>query len=186
MRRKTNRFTRPFSSRRSSRPQFEPLEGRALMSGTPLPDGISYSFGTVNINATTSDDSAAVVMEAGQVKVSLSHTEYVQIDINTVVQMTFKDPDQYFDPAVVSKVLFLGNDGNDNFRNDTAIPCTAMGNAGYDELVGGSGNDSLYGGDDGDTLEGRGGNDLLVGGLGGDTYVFDGRYLGSDTVTEAA
>jgi hypothetical protein len=86
----------------------------------------------------------------------------------------------------VTKVNFYGNDGNDTFHNDTAIPCTAMGNAGYDELVGGGGNDSLYGGDDGDVLEGRGGNDALVGGAGGDTYVFDGRYLGSDTVTEAA
>jgi Ca2+-binding RTX toxin-like protein len=191
MRRKTNRVSRSLASphgpaRRQSRPQFEPLEDRTLMWGTPLPDGISYSLGTVSINARTTDDSAAVVMEAGQVKVSLSHTEYVQIDPWNVIQMTFSDPDQFFDPAVVTKVNFYGNDGNDTFHNDTAIPCTAMGNAGYDELVGGSGNDSLYGGDDGDTLEGRGGNDALVGGTGGDTYVFDGRYLGSDTVTEAA
>ena len=181
MRRKTNQSTRSIS-----RPQFEPLEDRTLMWGTPLPDGISFSYGTVNINCTGGDDSSAVVMETGLLKVSLSHTNYVQIDINTVVQMTFHDPDKFYDPAIVNKINFFGNDGHDDFRNDTSVPCQAQGNGGSDQLVGGSGDDKLYGGDGDDVLEGRGGNDELTAGLGNDDYVFTGRYLGSDTVIEAA
>ena len=197
MRRKADRFTRHSSSprgskrspdgaaaRRGSRPQFEPLEDRTLMWGTPLPEGISYSLGTVNINATDSNDSAAVVMEAGQIKVTLSHTQYVQIDINTTVQMTFNEPDKFYDPAVVHNVYFFGKGGNDYFRNDTSVPSQAQGNGGSDELVGGGGNDKLYGGDDADVLEGRGGNDELNGGPAGDSYVFSGRALGWDSVTE--
>jgi Ca2+-binding RTX toxin-like protein len=174
------------AARSVSRPQFEGLEDRMLMYGTPLPDGISFSYGTIRINATDGNDSATVVMEGGQVKASLSHTYFIEVDINTTITQTVSDPDKFYDPAIVSGVYFVGRGGNDYFRNDTGFPADAIGNTGYDQLVGGWGDDHLLGSEDGDSLEGRGGNDDLEGGPGGDTYVFAGRSLGSDTITEAA
>jgi Ca2+-binding RTX toxin-like protein len=185
-------FARVWNSSRTpaarpvARPQFEGLEDRMLMYGTPLPDGISFSNGTVRIVGGDANDSAAVVMEGGQVKASLSHTVYIQVDINTTITQVIRDPDRFYDPATVTRVYFVGRGGNDWFRNDTGIRSDAIGNEGFDNLVGGWGDDHLLGSDDGDSLEGRGGNDELEGGLGGDAYVFSGRNLGGDTVVEAA
>jgi hypothetical protein len=174
------------AKRRASRPQFEPLEDRTMMYGVPMPEGISFSYGTVRINASDSNDSAAVVMEGSQVKVSLSHTYVIQVDINTTSTFTMYDPDKFYDPAIVTGIYFVGHAGNDSFQNDTGIPSTAIGNEGFDQLTGGSGDDTLLGSEDGDLIEGRGGNDELNGGPGSDTYTFSGRSLGSDTVVEAA
>jgi hypothetical protein len=174
------------AARAAAHPQFEGLEDRMLMYGTPLPEGISFSAGTIRINATDNNDSATVVMEGSQVKVSLSHTYFIEVDINTTITQTISDPDKFYDPAIVTRVYFVGRGGNDYFRNDTGFPADAIGNTGYDQLVGGWGDDHLLGSEDGDSLEGRGGNDDLEGGPGGDSYVFSGRSLGSDTLTEAA
>jgi Ca2+-binding RTX toxin-like protein len=182
----TENSKRRDTHRRAARPQFEPLEDRTLMYGTPLPDGISFSNGTVRVNGGGRNDSAVVAMEAGQIKVSLSHTFFVQADINTTIATTLRDPDRLYDPASVTRVYFVGRGGDDSFRNDTSVPCDALGYEGFDLLTGGGGNDNLNGGDGADVVEGRGGNDQLVGGPGSDTYTFSGRSLGSDAIVEAA
>jgi Ca2+-binding RTX toxin-like protein len=164
----------------------EPLEDRMMMYGTPIPYGISYASGAVRINGGDVGESAAVSLVNGQIHATLSHTVSIQVDINTWTKFPVQDAVADYDPAVVSKVEFFGNGGNDSFTNNTSVPTTAAGGAGDDVLVGGYGDDTLSGGDDDDQLEGRGGNDSLMGGAGGDTYVFDGVSLGSDTINEAA
>ena len=45
----------------------------------------------------------------------------------------------------VDSIRFLGRSGDDHFDNRTAIPVSAFGGLGNDELIGGSGDDDLYG-----------------------------------------
>jgi Ca2+-binding RTX toxin-like protein len=70
-------------------------------------------------------------------------------------------------PAV-TRIVFRGFAGNDDFKNETALPVTAFGGAGNDLLVGGSGSDWLQGDDGNDILAGRAGNDRLYGRNGAD------------------
>ena len=201
--RSTNRPGRLGRNDGHGRP-FEPLEDRLLMWSTPLPDGISFANGIVNINAGAGDDVAAVVVEGDHLRATLAHRVRVTLDINTTITTTIQDADKSYPLANVTKVNFYGRDGNDSFVNETNVPCYASGHAGNDTLTGGGAADLIYGGDDNDdltggggadsldagagddTLEGNGGNDALEGGDGNDRYVFAGRFLGSDTITEAA
>lgn len=164
---------------------MEPLECRQFMSGTPLADGISFSAGTVYINPGTTSDTSVVSLVNGNVNVTLKRTTFLHIG-TTTIPFTTTDPTKTYPAASVSKVTFLGNDGDDRFTNNTAIPSSAFGGAGTDTLVGGSAADRLDGGIGDDTLEGRAGNDALLGGAGNDTYAFSGISLGADTITEAA
>ena len=79
--------------------------------------------------------------------------------------------------------FFYGNGGDDTFH----------GEAGNDELYGGGRDDKLYGGDDddiirgwkgNDTLKGGAGNDELRGGMGKDTFVYDSKEFGQDTIED--
>jgi len=86
--------------------------------------------------------------------------------------------------GTIRSIRFLGYDGDDAFRNNTAIFSNAVGGAGNDTLQGGSGDDvldggggidSLFGNDGSDFLYGGAGNDLIYGGAGNDTlYGNDG------------
>ncbi len=164
------------------------MENRCLMSGTPLPTGISMASGVVSIVGGSSDDAASIRLVNGQLEVTLAHfVQGPRIDINTPpVTLKLTDPVKAYNPATVTRIDFFGEAGNDSFVNDTPVACRAFGQAGNDNLVGGSGDDQLNGGDDADTLEGRAGNDLLTGGAGDDSYIFAGTALGNDTVVEAA
>ena len=71
-------------------------------------------------------------------------------------------------PNGLRKIVFYGGDGNDWFKNDTAVPVEAWGGLGDDTLVGGSGNDWLEGQAGNDTLFGGAGNDRLYGWTGDD------------------
>src|SRR5439155_1100061 len=68
------------------------------------------------------------------------------------------------------QVQFTGSDQADRLDVDPsfAIPITADGGAGNDQLSGGAGNDVLTGGAGADELNGGGGNDVLTGGAGRD------------------
>ena len=70
----------------------------------------------------------------------------------------------------VRKVVFNGNDNDDNLTTDADfnIPIVANGGAGNDLLIGGSANDSLNGDAGNDELQGSGGNDTLNGGADND------------------
>jgi hypothetical protein len=84
-----------------------------------------------------------------------------------------------FNAAEVSKIIFYGNDGDDQFTNTTSIPCEAYGNDGNDVLYGGSGADFLVGGYGQDTLRGYAGNDT-VWGSGGSDWLYGGE--GNDII----
>jgi hypothetical protein len=84
-----------------------------------------------------------------------------------------------FDAADVSKIVFYGNDGDDQFTNTTSIPSEAYGHDGNDVLYGGSGADFLVGGYGQDTLRGYAGNDT-VWGSGGSDWLYGGE--GNDLV----
>jgi Ca2+-binding RTX toxin-like protein len=73
-----------------------------------------------------------------------------------------------FAPGMVTQVIFRGLEGEDYFRNDTAIPSIAYGGKGDDDLHGGSGIDKLFGEDGNDCLCGRDGDDWMYGGNGSD------------------
>src|SRR5262249_55060579 len=86
---------------------------------------------------------------------------------NTWTMEAFSDR-QEFDATAVREIVFLGEDGNDVFVNQTAIGSRAYGGNGDDVLRGGSGNDFLDGGAGNDKLYGNAGDDELHGGLGND------------------
>jgi Ca2+-binding RTX toxin-like protein len=163
---------------------LEMLESRTLLSGNPLPPGISFSSGTLYINGSANSDKAVVSLENNQVKVSLDHYMSATF-MGVTTTFTVHDQDAQYDPNLVSKIDYFSNGGNDSFTNNTGIKSLAVGGDGNDTFTGGSGDDTFNGGNGDDTLEGRGGNDQLNGGNGDDTYVFSGLNLGSDTITEA-
>jgi len=93
-----------------------------------------------------------------------------------------------YNPAI-DGIIFSGDDGNDTFTNNTALPCVAHGGDGNDVLRGGSaadtldgdaGNDLLYGNDGDDLINGGAGNDVINGGNGMDTIITVG--LGVDAI----
>lgn len=65
-----------------------------------------------------------------------------------------------------------GNNGND----------ILYGDSGNDYIDGGNGNDKLYGGDGDDILKGFLGDDFLKGEAGNDTYLYEGKEFGNDTI----
>jgi Ca2+-binding RTX toxin-like protein len=67
-----------------------------------------------------------------------------------------------------------GTDGND----------TINGSSGNDVLNGLDGNDVLNGGGGDDILNGGTGNDVLTGGSGADTFLFNARGFGNDTIAD--
>jgi Ca2+-binding RTX toxin-like protein len=67
-----------------------------------------------------------------------------------------------------------GSTGNDSLS----------GSSTDNRIEGGLGNDTLYGSGGNDTLEGGAGNDSLDGSVGSDTFLFQGKNLGHDTITE--
>ena len=82
-----------------------------------------------------------------------------------------------------------GNDFIDGWKGDDWL----YGGTGDDTLNGHLGTDRLYGGDDNDTLRGGGGADWLYGGAGDDTlnggggpdtFVFNSRDFGHDTIED--
>ena len=87
--------------------------------------------------------------------------------------------DQSFSKSAVSKVIFIGFDGDDEFVNETPVESLILGNGGNDTLIGGIGIDVVNGGDGDDTIVGDGGDDRLIGGPGAD--VIEGG-LGNDRV----
>ncbi len=168
---------RPRPSARPSRArpvglQVETLEDRQLMTA-----GISYNalLGVVTIEGSDSGDTARVRIDDrgtpdrgdDKVVVSLAH------DGQTQSQSFDREGTAlwFIRFGGVRSVVFNGNGGNDYFKNDTDIPCTAHGGLGSDTLIGGSGDDRLYGDFGNDTLFGNAGNNKLYGGPGYDALL---------------
>ncbi|MFO0879343.1 MAG: calcium-binding protein [Gemmataceae bacterium] len=114
---------------------------------------VSMSYGDLVIDGTSGNDSAVVYN-------------------GTDGWVYINDNGRYFkvQPSwITGSIRFTGGPGNDYFRNDTSIRCSARGNDGADVLIGGGGKDYLYGEGGGDRLEGRGGDDMLW--LGDDLFI---------------
>ena len=87
----------------------------------------------------------------------------VDASSTTVTARLSGEASQTFDRSDVTKVVFIGFEGNDRFTNSTSINSNLVGNDGDDVLIGGSGADVISGGRGNDTLTGNDGNDRLVG-----------------------
>jgi Ca2+-binding RTX toxin-like protein len=190
---KTIRLPRKAPAARRPRLGLQELEDRRVLTVPYInpdiffpPPGISLSgAGTLSIVGDDSETNATVSVANGKVQVSLVAVTYKQVGLGSVVPIgSFTDAE--YDLANVSQIYFYGYGGNDEFYNNTSIPSTDYGHGGDDILQGGTVADKLYGGAGVDMLEGRAGDDLLDGGGDSDLYVFNGLWLGSDTVAEAA
>jgi Ca2+-binding RTX toxin-like protein len=85
------------------------------------------------------------------------------------VAATLNGQSSQYAASAIRKIVFVGNDGDDSFVNNSDLPSYAWGNAGVDTLIGGGGADRLYGGTWGDSLAGGAGNDSLFGDAADDT-----------------
>ncbi len=136
--------------------RLEALESRQLLAAD-----ISLTSGTLVLNGTNSADRAYVSYNGSTVKATLN------------------DKVSSYATSSVKAILFRGYDGDDYFRNTTAIKTTAYGHDGDDFLSSGSGDDYLSGGNDNDTIYGGGGNDTIRGNAGND-YLSGGD--GADSI----
>lgn len=141
--------------------KLEDLEGRI----TPAGIEVFTSYGGLVIQGTNANDTAVVYRGTDKMVWVQANGRYWR-----------------FSPSAVPHISFTGGPGNDYFRNDTSIPCTARGNDGNDTLIGGDGNDYLYGEGGSNLTGGRGGNDTIFGGDGpgtiyggaGNDYLYGG------------
>lgn len=125
----------------------ESLESRQLLAASAL----LSEAGILTLSGTAVGDTVEVALDGQNVRALLNGTS------------------RSFVATDVREILFYGFAGNDLFRNNTAIPSTAYGGAGNDQLHGGTGADRLDGGAGNDTANGGAGHDRLFGGLGDDT-----------------
>jgi hypothetical protein len=186
----------------------ESLEGRQLMSVSPLPvvpvavpgqgvlqlfpvnnpnkPGVSMQGSNLVIQGTDGSEQVAVSMSGNMVKVDVTHPGFTKMIGGVPIQIpTLHDPSKYFAMAQVSRIYFFGNGGNDSFINNTAIDSSAYGN-GSDFFRGGAGNDVLKGGAGYNVLEGGGGQDTVVVGAGDNHIIVAAQDKGTLTITGAA
>lgn len=89
-------------------------------------------------------------------------------DVNGSLKLVTNGSSTLVARALVTRITYRGQGGNDVFVNSTDLPVIAYGGDGDDQLVGGSAVDQLFGGDGNDSLFGNDGDDLLYGGNGDD------------------
>jgi len=145
-----------------AKPSLEALETREV------PAAFTFSAGLLTIHGTPNADYATVWRDNMGTPSPLDDKIRARITTLGVTQ------NAALPASVVTHIAFIGGDGNDVFRNLTAVPCRADGGNGDDVLIGGSGNDTLVGGAGNDDLQGNAGKDYLVGGDGND--LLNGGY----------
>src|SRR4051794_23228341 len=101
---------------RRTRLQVDQLESRLVPATT-----LSLSGSTLTVVGNGADDGVTITTMPFSNDISVNH--------NGVVKN--------YDEGVVRKIVFRGGDGDDNFRNVSAIPLVADGGAGNDTLLGG-------------------------------------------------
>ncbi len=138
---------RQSSSSDQSVTRYQSLEPRQLLAGISF----NSATGVVTIDGSGGDDVSQVTMVGNSINVSLNGV-----------------PTQSMASSQVTEIVYWGRNGDDWFRNNTAITTRAFGHGGHDSLIGGSSNDVLRGGDGDDRLLGNSGNDLLFGDSGVD------------------
>jgi hypothetical protein len=129
--------------------QYQSLEHRRVLAAIFL----DTAAGDLYISGGSGNDSGSFVNVAGS---------QFRASVNGV-------PDQTFSSSQVSRVFFIGGDGNDTFTNGTNVISAMYGGDGDDNFTGGSNADTLNGGRGNDTLNGGDGNDTLIGFFGNDT-----------------
>lgn len=120
------------------------LEARKLLAAS-----VRLAGGQLSMNGSNGDDTSKVEVNGNSVVATLT------TPAGTITKT--------FAASLVSKIVFTGNAGNDQFTNDTAISCDAFGGKGNDTLVGGSAGDRLFGEAGDDYLDGRAGDDYVIG-----------------------
>lgn len=134
--------------------------------------GITFdpASGLLLIQGGADNDSAAVqkVNENGVDKV------YVTLTTRTAAGVLVSRKTVKLDLAMIKRVQFYGEAGDDVFVNSTPAPSEAHGGAGNDTLYGGSGTDVLHGGAGQDRIKGHDGSDVLDGGPDKD-FIYGGR-----------
>jgi Ca2+-binding RTX toxin-like protein len=133
---------------------FESLEGRRLLSGAVLSNGI------LTITGTEAPDLI-------EVQIRQNDPSRVKVEINNL------GFEQRFSRAAVTKIVVNALGGNDAVEigkddEPVAIRAELNGGAGNDELDGGASGDILRGGDGADDLDGERGNDRIFGNGGND------------------
>ena len=136
---------------------FQRLESRNLLAG------IYFSSGEVTI--------------AGDATANVGR--FFEFDSETYRARLDGFAEQSFAKSTVSKIIFIGFDGDDQFTNETLVESLILGNDGDDTLIGGNGIDVVNGGDGDDTIVGHGDDDRLIGGAGADEI--EGGF-GSDRI----
>jgi Ca2+-binding RTX toxin-like protein len=129
-----------------------------------LPSGITLANGVLTIAGSASDDRGTVVTQTigtpslpiFKVVATLEHRP------TPSSPYVLDDTKSYIFPKV-TRIVFQGEAGNDQFVNSTSYKSTAFGGDGDDTLRGGRGADGLTGGSGDDSLEGGRGNDFLYG-----------------------
>ena len=161
-------FENQQNSHRRRRAAASPAVAEVLEARRMLTAQIDLTpSGELTIEGSPSNDVAEVTYGKGDtVRV------WVRTGQETIVEI--------FPQTQVNKIIFHGGNGDDKFRNLTALPSEAHGDDGQDNLTGGSGNDVLFGDRGHDVLLGGAGHDALYGGLGNDILI--GR-TGDDTLT---
>lgn len=139
---------------------LETLEGRRMLSASPLVGSADLSStGVLDITGTR---------RADQISVGLNAADSTKLDV------TINGVTSTFDLAAVRSVHMSGGNGKDVLRVDEASGAISLsvrldGGNGKDVLVGGSGHDELYGGKGKDDLDGGAGDDDLYGEAGKDS-----------------
>ena len=123
-----------------------PISGGNVMSvvGTSVRDVLTFNGSTTSVDVSTGNPASITSGNTSGNKCTLL--------TSTIVRCTD-----------ITRLEVLGGSGNDEIRNNTAIPMGSNGGSGNDILVGGSKNDTLNGGFDFDTADGRGGFDTCGG-----------------------
>ena len=137
---------------RSSRLQFEQLEGREMLTS------ISFDAGVVTAIGTASADTFVLAGSAD----FQTFTVTISNDIDDTVTETFNRTE-------VDQVVVFAGDGDDSVFNTLLNETVINGQGGDDDIQGGFLNDSIFGGPGNDILFGRNGDDFLSGGDGDDT-----------------
>jgi Ca2+-binding RTX toxin-like protein len=148
---------------RTASSQYQTLEERRVLASIFF----DAAAGDLYISGGSGADTGSITTVAGG---------QVEASVTGSVSKTYS-------AASISRVVFIGGDGNDTFTNGTSIASLLIGGDGNDVLNGGSGDDVINAGRGNDTGFGNAGNDRLVGFLGNDELRGgDGndRIFGSD------
>lgn len=147
---------------RRFRPSVESLEARAV----PAIVSVGVSGSTLNVSTDNWATTVEVFQTGDQVRVrETGWSPYSFYPIDTTYD---------FPAAGISSVNVTGGAGSDRISNYSALPMTADGRGGHDNLRGGEAADWLVGGTGNDYVAGWGGDDVVSGMDGADSL--DGGF----------